>query len=105
MNATLMLDARSVLQRSPEVVCRQVGGESILVPIRQNVGNLDFVYTLSDVAADVWNLLDGARPLDSIIDAICETYDVDRVTAEGDVTALLTDLVDAALVSQVLSSR
>jgi hypothetical protein len=105
LNATLEINGSSVLQRSPDVVCRQVGGESILVPIRQNVGNLDFVYTLSDVAADVWHLLDGVKPLDAIVEAICESYDVDRATAAADVTALVTDLVETALVSQVSSAK
>src|SRR5215212_1741759 len=100
MNATNELNGRSVLQHSEDIVCRRVGGESILVPIRQNVGNLDYVYTLSEVAADVWALLDG-RTLDAVIDAICESYDVDRATAAADVTALVTDLAEAALVSQV----
>ena len=100
MNATLVLDGRSVLQPATDVVCRRVGNESILVPIRQNVGNLDYVYTLSPVAADVWGLLDGARTLDDVIDAICESYEVGRETATADVTTLLTDLLDAGLLAR-----
>jgi hypothetical protein len=105
MNATLQLDGSSVLQQAQDIVCRRVGGESILVPIRQNVGNLDFVYTLSEVAADVWTLLDGTRSVDAIIDAICVQYDIDRATAAADVTTLVTDLAEAALVSQVDSRK
>jgi hypothetical protein len=105
MNATLELDGSSVLQHSQDIVCRRVGGESILVPIRQNVGNLDFVYTLSEVAADVWALLDGTHSIEEIIETICERYDVDLATAAADVTALITDLTEAALVSQVDSSK
>ena len=36
---------------SPDVVFRRVGEEAVLVPLSQNVGNLDWVYTLSPVAA------------------------------------------------------
>jgi len=104
MNATLVFDGRVVLRAAPNVVCRRLGGESILVPIRQNVGNLDYVYTLSAVAADVWALLDG-RPLDDVIDAICETYEVDRDTATADVTALIADLLDAGLLSRTDEER
>jgi Coenzyme PQQ synthesis protein D (PqqD) len=91
----------SIFTRCPDVVCRQVGAESVLVPIRQHVGNLDYVYTLSAVAATVWELLDGARDVASIIEAVCDVYDVDRDTAAADVSALLTDLGEAALISQV----
>ncbi|HUP62039.1 MAG TPA: PqqD family protein [Thermoanaerobaculia bacterium] len=91
----------SVFQRSPDVVCRQVGAESVLVPIRHNVGNLDFVYTLSAVASRVWSLLDGTHDIDGIADVICEEFDVDRETASTDIRTLVSDLGEAALVSQV----
>ena len=98
------LTERSVFRRTPEVVCRRVGAESILVPVRQYVGNLDYVYTLSPVAASVWELVDGNRSTDEIVDAICAEYEVDHGTAAADVTALLADLSGAALISQVESS-
>jgi hypothetical protein len=100
MNSSALRE-RTVFRRTPEVVCRRVGAESILVPVRHNVGNLDYVYTLSPVAASVWELVDGNRSMDEIVDAICAEYDVDRATAAADVTALLADLSDAALISQM----
>ena len=95
------LDARSVFRRSAEVVCRQVGPESVLVPIRQNVGNLDYVYTLSAVAARIWTLLDGKRSLGDIAAELCAEFDVDRETALADISELVSDLDGVALVSQV----
>jgi hypothetical protein len=87
-----------VYRRSSDVVARQVGHESILVPIRQNVGNLDFVYTLSPVAARIWALLDGSRDIDAIVSELCGEFDVDRDTAMADVAELLTDLAETSLV-------
>lgn len=81
-----------------DVVCRQVGHESILVPIRQNVGNLDFVYTLSPVAARIWALLDGKRSIDAIADELCSEFDVTRETALADTVQLVADLAEASLV-------
>ena len=96
----MMVEGSSVYKRSADVVCRQVGHESILVPIRHNVGNLDFVYTLSPVAALIWSLLDGTLTIDAIIDALCSEYDVSRDTAAGDVNDLLVDLGEAALIAK-----
>ena len=101
MTVASAIDGRSVFRRSQDVVCRQVGVESILVPIRHNVGDLDYVYTLSPVSSAVWNLLDGTKNVDAIIDAICDEYDVERATATDDVATLLSDLVESALISQV----
>ncbi|HEX2059629.1 MAG TPA: PqqD family protein [Thermoanaerobaculia bacterium] len=93
------LDGGRVFRRSTEVVARQVGLESILVPIRHNVGNLDFVYTLSPVAARIWALLDGTRSIDAIVTELCQEFEVDRATAMADVSALVSDLAEASLVN------
>jgi Coenzyme PQQ synthesis protein D (PqqD) len=95
------IDGRSVFRRSTDVVCRNVGQEAILVPIRNNVGNLDFVYTLSPVAARIWALLDGTRTADEVIEAIRDEYEVDRATAEADLATLVADLAEVSLLSQV----
>ncbi len=95
-----MSDPSSKYHRSSEVVARQVGPEWVLVPIRRNVGNLDYVYTLDAVAAQVWALLEGGQTIDDIVTAICGEFDVDRDTATSDVSALLSDLEGAALVTR-----
>lgn len=99
METVTPLEGSRVFRRSTEVVARQVGLESILVPIRHNVGNLDFVYTLSPVAARIWSLLDGTRDIDAIVTELCQEFEVDRVTAMADVAALVADLAEASLVN------
>lgn len=101
MEATTHIAANDVFRRSDDVVCREVGAESILVPIRQNVGNLDFVYTLSPVAARIWTLLDGTHSFAAVVDAVVEEYDVTRETAEADTRQLITDLAGVSLIRQV----
>ena len=101
MSTLTGIDGRSVFRRSEEVVCRTVGLESILVPIRNNVGNLDFVYTLSPVAARIWSLLDGVRTADEIAAVITAEYDVDRDTVMADLAELVGDLAGVSLLSRV----
>lgn len=101
MTTTTSIDASSVFRRSSDVVCRSVGAESILVPVRNNVGNLDYVYTLTPVAARIWTLLDGTRNTEAIIETICEEYDVGVETARADLETLLSDLAEVSLVSRV----
>jgi hypothetical protein len=95
------IDGGSVFKRSDDVVCRAVGLESILVPIRNNVGNLDFVYTLSPVAARIWSLIDGTRTADEVADLITAEYDVDRDTVLSDFAELAGDLAGVSLLSRV----
>jgi hypothetical protein len=91
--------AQMTYRRSKEVVCREVGGESILVPIRNRVGDLESIFVLSPVAAKIWSLID-TMPVDGIVDAICEEFEVDRETASADVTELLESLEMASLVNK-----
>jgi pyrroloquinoline quinone biosynthesis protein D len=100
MTAIGELEGTAVFRRTKDVVCRNVGAESILVPIRNNVGNLDFVYTLSAVAARIWSLLDGVRTADQIVDTICAEYEVDRETAWADLNALVSDLAEVSLLTK-----
>lgn len=101
MTTTTELEGTSVFRRTKDVVCRSVGAESILVPIRNNVGNLDFVYTLSPVAARIWALIDGVKTADAVVDEICAEYDVDRETVQADMAGLISDLAGVSLITRV----
>lgn len=100
MNEATLIEPTSIYRRSSDVVARQVGGESILVPIRHNVGNLDYVYTLNAVAARIWSLLDGTRTIDAVVSELCDEFDIDRDTALSDISTLVTDLTGASLISR-----
>ena len=87
-------------RRSNEVVCREVGGESILVPIRNRVGDLESIFVLNPMAARIWALLDRAMSVEAIVDVICDEFDVDRETASADIEELLSSLELASLVNK-----
>ena len=97
------MNAERVYKRADDVICRQVGHESILVPISNNVGNLDYIFTLSAVAARIWELLDGTRTVDQIVQTICDEYDIRREQAAADMAELVSDLAEVSLVLQVSS--
>lgn len=85
----------------PDVVIRRVGEESVIVPVRNRVGDLDSVFTLNPVASRIWELLDGQRPVDAVVDAVCEEYEVSREAALSDVQELMRALEEAHLIHSV----
>jgi hypothetical protein len=89
------------LKRNTDCVAREVAGETIIVPIRANVGDLDSVYTLSEVGSRIWQLLDGHTTIAGLAAAICAEYDVSPEQAEADTLALLADLQAAGLICPV----
>src|SRR5438046_1663707 len=89
---------KRVFRHRGEFALRQVGNESILVPIRNRVGDLDSVFTLNAVASRVWEGLDGLRPVDSIVETVCEEYDVTTEAARADIDELIHGLEEAHLI-------
>jgi hypothetical protein len=86
--------------KEPSIVSRQIGDEFILVPIRQRAGEVESIYTLNEVAARVWELLDGHRPLAGICDTIVAEFEVEPEEAETDVVEFVAQLAHAGAVRE-----
>jgi hypothetical protein len=98
--AASRMDEHVVYRRNENVVARQVGDDVVIVPIRHNVGDLDSVYTLNEVAARVWALLDGSRTSKAVLDIVSSEYDVSRDVIERDVAELFASLEEATLIGR-----
>jgi hypothetical protein len=88
-------------QKDPSMVSREVAGEMILVPIRQNVGDLESIYTLNETAARIWALIDGQRSMREIRDQIVEEFEVGEDEAQRDLIELLGQLEAIGAVERV----
>jgi hypothetical protein len=87
-------------RRSENVIFRKVGDETILVPIKGNVADLSFIYTLTEVAAFIWAKIDGRRKLIDIKNMIMAEYDVSSDDAEKDLLELIGQLEQIGSISQ-----
>lgn len=79
----------------------EIGSGFILVPIRQNAGDLEDVYTLNETASRIWELVDGQRSVDHIRDQIVSEFEVDGQLAGQHVTEFLGQLEAAGAVERV----
>ena len=98
------MDQRVFAHRG-EFALRQVGTESILVPVRNHVGDLDSVYVFTSVAARIWALIDGERDVDSIVAAIGSEYDAAPDVVRSDLDELLGSLEGAALIGATVETK
>jgi len=90
----------AVYARREDVLLRPVAGEQILVPVRHHVADMRAIFALTGVGAAVWELLDGMRPLDGILSAIVERFDVGSTEAWNDLRAFIGQLREAGLVER-----
>lgn len=79
-------------EKDPSIVHRNIAGEAILVPIRRNVADMESIYTLDQLGAFIWELIDGQRTVSDIKAAILNEYDVAPEVAEADLVEFLGQL-------------
>jgi hypothetical protein len=88
-----------VYQKNQNFVFRQIDDEILLVPIKDNVGDLGSIYNLNPVAAFVWQHLDGEKTLNDIKDLMTGEFEVSGPDAEQDLAEFVGELekIDAVL--------
>ena len=88
------------IRRDKDLVTREIAGETIIVPIRGHVGDLDSIYTLNQVGTFIWHHLESGSSLRRLVNAVAAEYDVDSGEAEKDVADFLGSLEAAGLIEQ-----
>lgn len=91
-----------VYAQSKDVVYRTIAGEHVLVPIRHKAVDLKSIYTLNEVGAFVWTLIDGKRTLCDIRDRVLDAFDAEPDQASRDVGELLSSFEALSLTEKIL---
>ena len=94
-----MVDLKSVPSRSPLIVTRKTGNEYVLVPISNNIADMDSVYTLNETGAFLWELIDGKRNVSDLVEALTENYNIEKGTAKTDVFSFINDMRKYLIIS------
>ena len=85
--------------KKSDLVTRSITGETIIVPVHGHVGDLDSIYTLTEVGSAVWGLFDGETSVSQIIDTISDDYEVTKAETECDILELIGSMEEAGLIS------
>jgi hypothetical protein len=94
-----------IYQHDLDVVARNIAGEVILVPIRKQIKEMDYIYTLNPVATRMWQLFDGQRTLQAIQHQVCKEFEVDSNEAARDLLKLVEDLLEIGALDEVHSDQ
>ncbi len=94
-----MITFKSVYNHSPNIITRKTGSEYVLVPVANNIVDMNSVYTLNESGAYIWELVDGKRNLEEIIDKLTEEYDIDRNSAEKDVFSFINNMSNYLIIN------
>ncbi|MGE8302111.1 MAG: PqqD family protein, partial [Sphingobacterium paramultivorum] len=84
-----------------DLVLRTIGSDHLIVDPSQDMVDLSTVYTLNSSAAWLWEQLIGKEfTIDTIVDLLCENYDVDIEQAKSDAEILLQDFQKQGLLEK-----
>ena len=87
-----MAELKSVPSRSPSIVTRKTGNEYVLVPVTNNIADMNSVYTLNETGAFIWELIDGKKNVGDLIDALITEYNIERETATSDAFSFIDNM-------------
>jgi len=86
------------LTKDKNLVTRSIAGETLIVPVRSGIADLECIYALNEVGSRIWELLDERTPVKKIVEAVCSEYDVTPEQAARDISELLSSLEAARLI-------
>jgi len=96
-----MIEIEQCYRRNENFVYRRIEDETILVPIKDNVGDMGSIYNLNEMGAFIWEQLDGQIKLETVKEKILAEYDVTSQEAEKDLNEFLNDLIEIEAVRLV----
>ena len=92
---------KGIFRKLGEIVARDIAGETILVPVRGNLADMQRIFSLSPVAAFLWEQIDGRQDLEVILSKVIEDFEVEREDATSDLLEFITELLESGLIEEV----
>jgi len=90
---TLRISDALVVKRTANQVCCDMGGESIILNLKSGI-----YYSLDEVGARIWGLIEQPMSVTGIRDAIISEYEVPAEVCERDIRAFIERMDAAGLI-------
>lgn len=87
-----MTSLKAIPSHSLSIVTRKTGNEYVLVPITNNIADMDSIYTLNETGAFIWEQIDGKRSVHEIINELTSEFEIDVDNATEDVLLFLDEM-------------
>lgn len=88
-------------ERNPDFVYRKIVEEAVLVPIHQNIADMDCIYTLNGVGAFIWESLKDPMPRSTLQQAMLEHYEAEPGVLVADLERFLSEMTAIGALREV----
>ena len=96
-----MTETETKYARNTDYVFRKIVSEMILVPIVQNTADMDCVYALNELGAQIWGQLEQPRSQLELQQAILQEYEAEAEVIESDLAAFLQEMIEVGAIREV----
>ena len=94
------MNLKSIYHKKEDIVTRQIAEETLLVPIRSQVADMQNIFALNPVAEYIWRQLDVKQSLEDIHQGIMDNFQVEDGQAGSDLEEFITQLLEAGLIEE-----
>jgi hypothetical protein len=85
-----------VIRKSPKTAWRTIAGEGVILDLDSKM-----LRGLNPAGTRIWELIDGQRSVDGIVEQIAGEFDVDPARAQADTESFIRELLAKQLVEVV----
>ena len=94
------MDLDTVLSPNGNFVFRKIGNETILVPVKAGVSELDSLFTFNEVGTVIWKGVENRSSVREIVSSVQSEFEIEPDSAESDVLEFLEVLVERNLIQR-----
>ena len=94
-----MPEIDQVFRKNENFVFRQIDDETILVPIKDNLGDMGSIYNLNEVGAFIWENFDGQKTIGDIKNQIIKEFEISEKEAQQDLIEFVNQLKEIDAIS------
>ena len=96
-----MPEIDQVFRKNKDFVFRQIDDETILVPIKDNLGDMGSIYNLNEVGAFIWEHFDGLKTIRDIKNRIIDEFEISEQEAQQDLFEFVNQLKEIEAIHTV----
>jgi Coenzyme PQQ synthesis protein D (PqqD) len=89
-----------VYVRACDVVTRMIGAETLIVPVRNGVGDLGSIYSLNELGSFIWQELAEPNTVEGIVESVISKYETTPADVRPDVERFLAEMCAAGLAEE-----
>ena len=95
-----MINLETIFSHSRSIVAKKMGAEYVLVPIANNIADMNSVFIINETGVFIWEHIDGKRNVEKIILEVSKEYNVDEQTAKKDVSAFIETIKEYLMIKE-----